>query len=337
MGNISLRSIICPGVKMKRPKKHFLWFFLLLLAFIYLNNSSLPAERPTGKPTLLAHRGLAQTFSMEGITNQTNTAQRINKPEHPYLENTIPSMEAAFRYGADIVELDIQQTKDGMFAVFHDWPLEYRTNATGTTSDYTMAELKLVDVGYGYTADNGQTFPFRGQGVGLMPSLTEVLDHFPERSFLIHIKSNNSQDGEKLAQFLAGLPENRLNQLAVYGGNQPISVLQKTMPSLRAMSMATLKKSLLSYIAFGWTGFIPPACRNTELHIPLKYAPYLWGWPNRFLNRMDSVNTRVILVSGSGEFSEGFDTVEDTKKLPVNYNGGIWTNRIDIIGPLFNK
>ncbi|SCM79097.1 hypothetical protein KL86SPO_20397 [uncultured Sporomusa sp.] len=33
--------------------------------------------------------------------------------EHPYLENTIASMEAAFQAGADIVELDVHITKDG--------------------------------------------------------------------------------------------------------------------------------------------------------------------------------------------------------------------------------
>ena len=41
-------------------------------------------------------------------------------PSHPYLENTIASMKAAFQVGADIVEFDIQPTKDGQFAVFHD-------------------------------------------------------------------------------------------------------------------------------------------------------------------------------------------------------------------------
>jgi glycerophosphoryl diester phosphodiesterase len=48
---------------------------------------------------------------------------------------------------------------------------------------------------------------------------------------------------------------------------------------------------------------------------------------------MDSVDTRVILVAGNGGWSEGFDTTEDLKRLPANYSGGIWTNRIDQIAP----
>lgn len=108
----------------KIGKRKILWLLIFLAACIYLNNTSLLAEKRSGRPVLLAHRGLAQTFSMEGITNETNTARRIYPPEHPYLENTIPSMAAAFKAGADIVELDIQATKDGQFAVFHDAQLE---------------------------------------------------------------------------------------------------------------------------------------------------------------------------------------------------------------------
>lgn len=318
-------------------KRKIFWLFLALIVFVYFNNSSYFVEKRTGKPLLLAHRGLAQTFSMEGITNETDTAKRIFPPEHPYLENTIASMEAAFQAGADVVELDVHITQDGQFAVFHDWNLDYRTNGAGVTGDYTMAELKSLDVGYGYSADGGKTFPFRGKGVGLMPSLDEVLAHFPDRSFLINVKSNDPKEGELLAQYLSRFPAKRLNQLAVYGGDQPIAAVNVMLPDLRVMSKATLKKSLFSYFAIGWTGYVSPTCRHTELHIPEKYAPWLWGWPNRFLNRMADVDTRVILVAGEGKFSAGFDTPEDIKRIPPNYTGGIWTNRIDRIAQLFKN
>ncbi|MEH7251698.1 glycerophosphodiester phosphodiesterase family protein [Neobacillus niacini] len=318
---------------MKKALKRFLLFILVLSVFIFINNSSFFMKERDGDPLLLAHRGLGQTFSMEGITGETCTAERIHTPEHPYLENTIPSMKAAFLDGADIVELDIKPTKDGHFAIFHDWTLECRTNAEGTTMEYTMAELKLLDIGYGYTADKGKTYPFRGKGVGLMPSLDEVLTHFPDQSLLIHIKSDDPEEGKQLAQVLAELPENRLKQLTVYGGDQPIASLKEELPDLRVMSKATLKSCLLPYIAVGWTGYIPTSCEKTQLHIPEKFATWLWGWPNKFLSRMDSIDTRVILVAGDGGWSEGFDSTDDLKRLPSNYNGGIWTNRIDKIAP----
>lgn len=47
-----------------------------------------------------------------------------------------------------------------------------------------MNELKKLDVGYRYTADNGESYPFRGKGIGMMPSLDEVFAAFPNREFL---------------------------------------------------------------------------------------------------------------------------------------------------------
>lgn len=325
------------SLKMKKFLKSMLVFGVLLILFIYLNNSSLFTEERTGEHFLLAHRGLAQTFPMDNITGETCTAAIIHNPEHAYLENTIPSMEAAFQAGADVVELDVQLTKDGEFAVFHDWTLDCRTNGTGKPRDHTMEELRQLDIGYGYTADNGQSFPFRGKEIGTMPALHEVLTYFPDKEFLIHIKSNDLNEGEKLAEYLKSrYTEAKLKQLSIYGGNEPIEALKRELPELRVMSKGTLKSCLLSYEAVGWTGYVPETCKNTQIHIPEKYASYLWGFPEKFMNRMEDVNTRVILVAGNGEWSEGFDEKSDLERVPENYWGGIWTNRVDVIEPFVN-
>ncbi len=320
--------------KFKQNMKRFFILLFILIAFMFLNNTTLFTKESNREPILLAHRGLAQTFPMEGITGETCTAERIYEPDHPFIENTVPSMEAAFEAGADIVEFDIQLTKDGEFAVFHDWTLECRTDGKGQIKDHTMQELKQLDIGYGYTANKGETYPFRGKGIGLMPTLDEVLSHFPEQSFLIHIKSNDPKEGEQLSRYLTKLPNSRLKKLSFYGGDRPIASLKEKLPELRVMSMATMKSCLLPYIAVGWTGYVPTSCENTQLHIPEKYAPFMWGFPGKFLNRMEEANTSVILVAGDGGWSEGFDKKQDLKRLPKNYTGGIWTNRIDTIAPI---
>ncbi|MBD1379666.1 glycerophosphodiester phosphodiesterase family protein [Metabacillus arenae] len=323
--------------KVKSNIKRIIIFLVILVFFMYLNNSPLFTKARDEAPLLLAHRGMAQTFHMEGITDDTCTAERIYEPEHPYLENTIPSMKAAFEAGADLVEFDIQPTKDGHFAVFHDWTLECRTDGKGVTREHTLQELKSLDIGYGYTADKGKSYPFRGKGVGLMPSLDEVISYFPAGSFLIHIKSDNPEEGVHLAQYLSKLPKERLSQLTVYGGDQPIKTLKEILPELRVMSMDTMKNCMLPYIAVGWTGYVPSACHNTQIHIPEKYAPWMWGWPDKFINRLENAGTRVFIVAGDGGWSEGFDTTEDIKRLPSNYSGGVWTNRIDIIAPILHR
>jgi glycerophosphoryl diester phosphodiesterase len=321
-------------VKFKKALKVTALIFLLLVLFMFVNNSNLFTKERNVDPLLLAHVGMSQTYPMEGIQNDTCTAERIFEPEHPYIGNTIPSMEAAFEAGADVVEVDIHPTKDGEFAVFHDWKLECRTDGKGVTRDHTMEELKKLDVGYGYTADNGKTYPFRGKGIGLMPTLNEVLTHFPDKEFLINIKSDDANEGVKLAEYLSAFPDERISQLSAYGGNHPIDALKKYLPNLRVMSMDTMKSCLIPYIAGGWTGYTPAACENTQLHIPEKIAPWLWGYPAKLLNRMDQANTRVVLVAGNGGWSEGFDDEQDVERIPAGYNGMVWTNRVDVIAPI---
>ncbi|WEZ85606.1 glycerophosphodiester phosphodiesterase family protein (plasmid) [Rhizobium sp. 32-5/1] len=308
-----------------------------LFAFIFLNNTNLFAPELSGKPILLAHRGIAQRFDPVGVTNDTCTASRIFPPTHAYLENTLASMHASFEAGADIVELDVHPTTDGNFAVFHDWTLDCRTEGHGVTREHSIANLKRLDIGYGYTADGGKTYPFRGKGVGLIPSLPEVLETFPNRTFMINVKSNDPEEGQKLATFINALPPERRATLMAYGGDRPIAALRSSVPGLRTMSRASLKECLLRYIAYGWTGAMPDECRLTLVYVPINVAPWLWGWPNRFLDRMGSVGSAVFVVGpySGGDFSTGMDSNEELARLPEGYSGGVLTNEIETVAPWF--
>src|SRR5689334_8683698 len=115
---------------------------MLVLAMGYVRNASCLARPEVGRPTLLAHRGVHQTFECPRLHNDTCTAACIVPPTTDLLENTIASMRAAFELGADVVELDIHPTTDGQVVVFHDWRLECRTNGTGETRMHSMRELR---------------------------------------------------------------------------------------------------------------------------------------------------------------------------------------------------
>ncbi|MER7333703.1 MULTISPECIES: glycerophosphodiester phosphodiesterase family protein [unclassified Micromonospora] len=326
-----------PASRRRRILRGLLVGVLVLTASCYINNTNLLTDTDGARPTLLAHRGLAQTFGFDGMTGDTCTAERIHPPEHPYLENTITSMRAAFDAGADIVEFDIQLTRDDRLVVFHDHLLECRTDGTGKIRDHTLAELRRLDIGYNYTPDGGATFPFRGKGVGLMPTIDGVIGAFPDRELLIDVKSGDPVEGERLADYLATLPTERLKTITVYGGDAPIAALAARLPQVRVLSMATLKDCLYRYIAVGATGHVPAACRNRQLHIPETYGPWLWGWPNKFVDRMTKHNSRVVIVAGDGGFSEGFDSADDWKRLPAGYTGVVWTNRVDRVAPLRDR
>lgn len=307
---------------------------LLLAILVFVNNTNLGVQPHSAGPVWLAHLGVHQQYDTRGVGNDTCTASRIAPPTHLFIDNTIESIGAAFDFGADVVEFDVQPTTDGHFVVFHDWRLECRTDGEGKTRAHSLADLKQLDVGYGYTADGGKTFPLRGRGVGKMPTLVEVLEQFPDGRFFVNIKSDDPAEGRAMAEFLVTLSPGRRDTLVIYGGDQPIQALRELLPEQKVVSRATIKACLLRYAALSWLGWAPEVCRRTAVLVPINYAPYLWGWPNRFLSRMNAVDAEVFVLGAyGGGFSVGLDSVEALGQLPAGFHGGIWTNRIDLRGP----
>ncbi|AGZ41630.1 glycerophosphodiester phosphodiesterase family protein [Actinoplanes friuliensis] len=307
---------------------------LLTTAGLFTANSSALWGDDDGRPLLLAHRGIAQTFPLDGVDNNTCTAARIHPPDHAYLENTLASMRAAFEAGADMLEFDVQVTADDRLVVFHDSTLECRTDGSGRIRDHTLAELRRLDLGHGYTADGGATYPLRGKGSGLLVTVEEVVAAFPDRELLIDLKNDEADEGERLAAYLATLPAERLATIGVYGGDAPVEVVRSRLPQVRATSRKIMKSCLTGYLALGWSGHVPGACRHTELHLPERYGRLMWGWPLLFADRMREADTRVILVAGDGPWSAGFDRPEDLETMPAGWSGWLWTNRTDRISPV---
>nr|NIL99844.1 glycerophosphodiester phosphodiesterase [Acidobacteriota bacterium]NIM61921.1 glycerophosphodiester phosphodiesterase [Acidobacteriota bacterium]NIO58230.1 glycerophosphodiester phosphodiesterase [Acidobacteriota bacterium]NIQ29251.1 glycerophosphodiester phosphodiesterase [Acidobacteriota bacterium]NIQ83837.1 glycerophosphodiester phosphodiesterase [Acidobacteriota bacterium] len=201
---------------------------------VYLNNASSLADPLPGGPFLVAHRALGQGFEREGLTNKTCTAARMLPPEHEFLENTMASIAAAFDFGAETIEIDIHPTVDGRFAVFHDWTVDCRTDGSGVTREHTLEALQKLDAGYGYTADGGETFPFRGRGVGLIPALEEVLTTFPDRYFILDVKGNDPSEAPKLAERITAL--DRTGGVGFVGGPRPVDWLHEVLPDVRTVN-----------------------------------------------------------------------------------------------------
>ena len=317
--------------------RRILIVLVVFAAAVYVFNASWRVAPPEGEVQLIAHRGVHQTFSRENLDNDTCTAERIDPPTHDYLENTLPSMEAAFAAGADIVELDVHPTTDGQFAVMHDWTIDCRTEGAGETRSHDMAYLKTLDIGYGYTPDGGKTFPFRGKGVGMMPELREVFAALPDRKFLVNYKSNEAREGDMLAALLGEHPEWRPAVWGAYGGDPPTFRAAELIEGLNVWSRRGLVDCLLQYEGLGWLGIVPHACRNTKVMLPVNLAPFVWGWPNLFLERMRDAGSEVILLgpyTAGDPGTAGIDTPEQLAQVPESFIGYIWTNKIETIGQL---
>lgn len=316
--------------------KKILISLLILAAALWLRNTSLFTPPQSDEPLrFIAHRGVHQTYSREDVDRDTCTATRIYPPTHDYIENTLPSMAAAFEAGAEIVEIDVHLTPDGEFAVFHDWTLDCRTEGSGQTNQTPMSLIRTLDAGYGYTADGGATYPLRGKGVGMIRSLPEVLDALPDGRFLINFKSRRAIEGEALADMLEANPHWRARVWGVYGGAEPSEAAAARIPDLIYMHPAAARACLKDYMLIGWTGIVPDTCRDTLVPAPVNYAPLLWGWPRAFEARMNAAGSTVVIfgparLSASG--APGIDDLSDMKKVPKGFSGYVWTDRIELVG-----
>lgn len=277
---------------------------------------------------VVSHRGVYQTFPAAGVENDTCTATRILPLTHRFIENTIPSMTEAFRDGAGTVQIDIHRTIDGRLVVFHDWTLDCRTNGHGVTQEKNLAELKALDIGYGYTADGGKTYPLRGRGVGMMPSLEEVLAALPDEKFLINQKDDSPQTARLLGNLLARLSEGQRSRIFYLGSPAAFAELKRVVPDARrpfasAPELKRCGKSLLLRLGFG---NLPDACYLSGIAVPARYLWLLPGWPNDFLSKTAAVGVPVYVME--------INSVHDLEKvyaLPIN---GIVTDNIEALAPV---
>lgn len=116
-------------------------------------------------------------------------------------ENTLAAFERGLSYGADALELDVHLTRDGEMVVFHDSTLERTTDGSGPIAARTLDELRRLDAGYRFTPDNGQTYPFRGQGVTI-PTLADVFTRFPATRVNIEIKDSSPAREQRLWELI---------------------------------------------------------------------------------------------------------------------------------------
>jgi glycerophosphoryl diester phosphodiesterase len=311
--------------------------FVLAALFLVLTfvNASWLAPKPVGAVKLIAHRGVHQLFDHRGLTNDGCTATRIEPPVHDIQENTTRSMQTAALMGADMVEMDIAPTADGRIAIFHDWTVDCRTEGQGDTRSKTLAELQALDVGHGYTADDGKSFPFRGKRKDRIPSLEEALASLPRTAIRFNFKSRNPKEADLLAAALKAAGR-RVEERGDSFSGVPAQIerIRRSFPKAWAWSPQQAKACTKGYLLYGWTSIIPESCRGGTIMVPLNLQWAYWGWPNRLIQRMDSVGARVIVIGPYGDDAgTGLTLPEQLGEIPASFKGYAWVDDIWTVGP----
>lgn len=99
-------------------------------------------------------------------------------------QNTMAAFEAAWRGGADYIELDIQVTADGDAAVIHNSTLDETTSGSGAVAERSAAEIAGLDAGSWFSP------VYAGERVPLLTEVLELLRTHPQIGLVLEIKGD---------------------------------------------------------------------------------------------------------------------------------------------------
>ena len=119
-----------------------------------------------------------------------------------YPENTLEAFHFSVdNHNVEMLELDLQITKDNQVIVLHDNSIDRTTNGTGNVIDLSYEEILEFDAGYNFKDEGGEC-SFKDQGITI-PLFEKVLKQFPNTYFNIELKGNNPQLVEKVQSLIA--------------------------------------------------------------------------------------------------------------------------------------
>ena len=224
------------------------------------------------------------------------TANSLLDSDVKTVENTVEAVSESVSAGADIIHLNVHRTSDNQLVVFHDWKLDCATNITGAINKLSFKEIENVDAGFGYTYDDGVTFPFRGIGFKVS-KLETFYSLYPKYKFWLNLKNNDKRSFNVLYTYLSNLPPFMTGRTMVMTSSKGIDWFRGKDLNIRTASVGSVKSCGVDYFLVGWAGVVPKSCRNTTLLIPPSLTKYFWGYPKRLAANLQEYGSDVYLWS----------------------------------------
>lgn len=153
---------------------------------------------PQDRPVVIAHRGGADLWP----------------------ENTLTAFRGAVALGADVLEMDVHQSAEGIPVVIHDWTVDRTTNGSGPVPSFALEELQELDAAFHFSPlDDPGTYPMRGREV-VIPTLREVFDAFPETPMIVEVKENDLGLADRVVALVQEF--NRSDRTMLASFHQPV-------------------------------------------------------------------------------------------------------------------
>lgn len=233
-------------------------------------------------------------------------------------ENTLEAFQQAVSfYGTDVIELDLQRTKDGVLVVSHDPTVDRCTNGHGEISSLTRVELSKLDAGFHFQGPAGTT-PFRAREIHI-PTFVEVLRALPRTRLNVELKCAAPEAPEELARLLR--EENAIARVCI--GSENDSVAEQLRSTLPEACFFYPRNAAAAFVMAVKSGEPPPVeDRYQVLELPLDYE----GVP-----LFDAELAKAAAKAGKWINIWTVDKPEEMRALLANKVGGIMTDRPDVL------
>lgn len=185
-------------------------------------------------------------------------------------ENSLPSIDEAIHAGADIVELDIRETRDGVMVLMHDKNLDRTTTARGELSNYTYSETQQF-----YLTHQGAATSCR------IPTFREALAYAKDRIRVdIDFKISGMEARKRAYEIISELGMEDQVLFFLYDFTEMDS-LYKINPRIKMMPRAYNDDQMQKIIDKGLTDVIhvDPSFENSPL-LPLARTRGICLWIN---------------------------------------------------------
>lgn len=130
--------------------------YLLLTTLVLLLLSCSKTEKSSSRSTSRTDQ-LIEKLHNPKSNNVLVVAHRGDWRQAP--ENSIPAIRSSIKAGVDIVEIDLQMTKDSVLIVMHDATLNRTTTGKGAVNEWTMDSIRTLKLKNGCGIRTKHTVP----------------------------------------------------------------------------------------------------------------------------------------------------------------------------------
>ncbi len=177
--------------------------------------------------------------------------------------NTMIAFTHSADLGADVLDADVHMTSDGILVLIHDETVDRTSDGSGEVRSMTLADLRELDFGYRFTTDGGATYPYRGQGHGIV-TLEELFARFEGYRFGLEIKQATQDAAAEMCRLIRRFGYEQDVLLSSFG-QENMDLFREECPDVATSATEGEVRRFYIFHRLGLIGLVSPAYQSLQV------------------------------------------------------------------------